>query len=334
MPGPACYDRGGTEPTVTDADLTLGYLNADYFLGGKMRVHPELAREAIERRIARPLGVDLVTAASGVHEIVNAKMAAAVRLVTVERGIDPRDFSVIAFGGAGPSHIVDVVEEFDVRAIIVPTTPGLASAAGLLMTDMTADYVRTRVMDPDALDVELVGAIFAELEAEGVARMRREGVPDAAIAPERVIDARFRGQGHELSIPVPVRALAEQDLLRAQQDFRDMYAATYGVRLSDPVQFVHFRSRIIGRVPKLELGRSGPASGPPDRALKNSRPVYFRQAGGFVDTPVYDRQKLAFGDAVAGPVVVEEPDSTTIVPPGYRVSVGAYLELLVQKAAP
>ena len=332
LPGPACYNRGGTEPTVSDADLTLGYFNADYFLGGKMRVYPDLARAAIERHIAEPLGIDVISASSGIYEIVNANMAAAIRLVTVERGIDPSDFSVIAFGGAGPAHIVDVVEEFNVRSVIIPTTPGLASAAGLLITDMTTDSVRTRIMEPEAVDVNGANAIYAELEQEGVAKMRREGIPDECIARERHIDARFRGQAHELSVPVHLATLTLADLIRVQQDFRDMYASLYGVKLSNPVQLVNFRSRIIGRVPKLELGRSAVSGGDPDRALKISRPVYFRRVGAFLDTPVYNRQKLAAGDIFTGPAVVEEPDSTTIVPPGYQVNVGDYLQLVVQKA--
>ena len=159
-----------------------------------MRVYPDLARAAIERHIAEPLGIDVISASSGIYEIVNANMAAAIRLVTVGRGIDPSDFSVIAFGGAGPAHIVDVVEEFNVRSVIIPTTPGLASAAGLLITDMTTDSVRTGIMEPEAVDVNGANAIYSELEQEGVAKMRREGIPDECIARERHIDARFRGR--------------------------------------------------------------------------------------------------------------------------------------------
>jgi N-methylhydantoinase A len=332
-PGPACYNRGGAEPTVTDADLVLGYFDADFFLGGRMRVYPELSRQAIKQRLADPLGVDVVTAASGVYDIVNANMAAAVRLVTVERGVDPSEFDVIAFGGAGPAHIVELVEEFKVRSVIIPTTPGLASAAGLLVTDMTADHVRTRIMGPDDLDASLVNAIFADLEDEGVAELRAEGVPADAISVERQIDARFRGQSHNLSVAAPPGPLTLEDLVRAQQDFRDLYAERYGVRQPNPVQLVNFRVRIIGKVPRLELTRSAPAGGDPVRARKNARPVYFRRAGGFVDTPVYDRQKLSAGDTLMGPAVIEEPASTTIVPPGYSVAVGEYLQLVLQKAA-
>jgi N-methylhydantoinase A len=331
LPGPACYGRGGELPTVSDADLVLGYFDADYFLGGRMRVDPELARQAIEQHVAAPLGMDAVTAASGIHRIINANMAAAIRLVTVERGFDPGEFSVVAFGGAGPAHIVEVVEEFNVRAIIIPTTPGLASAAGLLVTDMTADYVRTRVMDAAALDADAANAIFAEMEAQGLANMRGEDVPESAISIERSIDARFQGQGHELSVPVHSGALRVEDLTRAQEDFRELYAQVYGIRQDYPVQLVNFRTRIVGRVPKLEFGRHPPATGGVERALKKSRPVWFQSVSTFVETPVYERGRLAARDTFAGPAVVEEPDSTTIVPPGYRASVGDYLQLVIER---
>jgi len=331
MPGPACYGRGGKLPTVTDADLVLGYFDADYFLGGRMQVHPELARETIERHVADPLGMDVATAASGIYQIINANMAAAVRLVTVERGHDPSEFSVIASGGAGPAHIVEVVEEFNVRSIIIPGTPGLASAAGLLVTDMTADFVRTQVMEPDGLDAAAANASFTEMEAQGLAEMRGNGIPESAIRIERHIDARFRGQGHELSVPVHSEPLDHDDLSRVQEEFRELYARTYGIRQAYPVQLVNFRTRILGQVPKLEFVRHEPLPGGPERALKKSRPVHFLRAGGYVDTKVYGREKLGAGDVLAGPVVIEEPDSTTIVPPGYRVSVGDYLQLVIER---
>jgi N-methylhydantoinase A len=332
-PGPACYGRGGTQPTVSDADLVLGYFDADYFLGGKMRVQPELAREAIERHVANPLGIGTIAAAAGIYEIINASMAAAVRLVTVERGFDPGEFCVIAGGGAGPAHIVEVVEEFDVRSIIIPTTPGLQSAAGLLVTDMTVDLVRTRVMEPDALDADAANALFVEMEVEGLAGMRGEGLSADAIHVERHTDARFRGQGHELSVPVGPGKLTRDDLVRAQNDFRELYAQVYGIRQEYPVQLVNFRSRIVGSVPKLELARAPALPGGADRALKKSRPVYFQRAGGFLKTPVYERARIAAGNTLVGPAVIEEPDSTTVVPPGYRASVGDYLQMIIEKVA-
>jgi len=331
MPGPACYGRGGTRPTVTDADLVLGYFDADYFLGGKMQVFPELAREAIAQHIAGPLGMDVASAASGIYQIINANMAAAVRLVTVERGHDPAEFSVIASGGAGPAHIVGVVEEFNVRSVIIPSTPGLASAAGLLVTDMTADYVRTLVMEADGLDAAAANEIYAEHATQGLEEMRGNGIAESAILVERTIDARFQGQGHEISVPVHLGTLQQDDLLKAQEEYRELYARAYGIRQAYPVQLVNFRTRILGRVPKLEFARHTALQGSPERALKNSRPVYFQSAGGYLETKVYGREMLGMGDVVAGPAVVEEPDSTTIVPPGYRVSVGEYLQLVIER---
>jgi N-methylhydantoinase A len=296
-----------------------------------MKVYPELARKAIERHVAGPLGMDVASAASGIHQIINANMAAAVRLVTVERGHDPSEFSVIASGGAGPAHIVEVVEEFSVRSVIIPGTPGLASAAGLLVTDMTADFVRTQVMEPGSLDAAAANAIFAEMEGKGLAEMRGNGLADDAIRIERHVDARFQGQGHELSVPVHGGKLSEDDLARVQEEFRDLYEKSYGIRQAYPVQLVNFRCRVTGVVPKLEFARHAPLDGGPERALKNSRAVHFRRAGGFVDTQVYARDRLGAGDVIAGPAVIEEPDSTTIVPPGYRATVGDYLQLVIER---
>ena len=275
--------------------------------------------------------MDVAAAASGIHQIINANMAAAVRLVTVERGHDPAELSVIASGGAGPAHIVEVVEEFNVSSIIIPGTPGLASAAGLLVTDMTADFVRTQVMEPDALDPAAANAIFAELEAQGLDEMRGSGISDDAIRVERHIDARFQGQGHEISVPVDTGSLQHDDLVTTQDEFRELYAKSYGIRQSYPVQLVNFRTRIVGQVPKLEFVRHVPLAGGPERALKKQRPVYFQRAGEYLETKVYARERLGAGDIIAGPAVVEEPDSTTIVPPGYCVSVGDYRQLVIER---
>ena len=330
-PGPACYGFGGQDPTVTDANLLLGYLNAEYFLGGKMRIFPESSREAIQRAVAGPLRMDVTAAASGIYEIVNANMAAAIRVVTVQRGIDPREFSLIAFGGAGPAHIVKVAEQFDIPAVIVPMTPGLTSALGLLASDMTNDYVRTRLMDEDAVDLQEVNAIFQELEAQGVAHMQGEGVPRERTQLQRQVDVRFRFQSHELSVPLRSGELGAQDLRAASQAFHDLYHELYGIRQESPTQFVNFRVRAVGVVPKVELARGDLVGGDPKRALKGTRQVFFKEARGFVHTHVYDRLLLQPGDVVPGPAIVEEPDSTTVVPPHYYAVVDPWRSLVVRR---
>jgi len=330
-PGPACYGFGGDRPTVTDANLALGYLNPDYFLGGAMRIHPDRSREAIEVHVAKPLGLSLTEAAAGIYDVVNANMASAVRMVTVQRGIDPRDFSIIAFGGAGPAHVARLAEEFGTPSVIVPVTPGTASAFGLLVSDMSADYARTKVLDPAADDMSEIDAIFAELEAEGVERMRDDGVPPDAIHVERQIDARFRFQSHELSVPAPPGPLSAESTT-AVDAFRARYEELYGIRLDNPVEFVTYRVKIVGEVPKAELAASDRADGVASNALKGSRPAFFREAADFIDTPVYDRERLRPGAEIGGPAIIEEPDSTIVVPPPFRAAVDAYRSVVLTRA--
>ena len=330
-PGPACYGFGGDRPTVTDANLVLGYLNPDYFLGGAMRIHAERSREAIEAHVAGPLGLSVTEGAAGVYDVVNANMASAVRMVTVQRGIDPRDFSIIAFGGAGPAHVARLAEEFGTPSVIVPVAPGTASAFGLLVSDMSADYAHTRVMDPATGDMSEIDAIFAELEAEGVERMRADGVPPEAIRVERQIDARFHYQSHELSVSAPQGQLTTEAAAGVAEAFRARYEELYGIRLNNPVEFVSYRVKVVGETPKAELTAAEVEEGAASDAWKGSRPAYFREAAGFIDTPVFDRERLRPGAQIDGPAIIEEPDSTIVVPPPFRASVDAYRSVVITR---
>jgi len=333
-PGPACYGFGGEQPTVTDANLVLGYLNADYFLGGEMRIYPEKSMAAIEKFVAKPLKMDVIAAASGIYEIVNANMASAIRVVTVQRGIDPREFALIAFGGAGPAHIVKVAEQFQIPTVIVPSTPGLTSAVGLLVSDMTNDYVRTKLMETDTADVADVNAIFRDLESQGMKNMvEEEGIPRDKVTLQRQLDVRFRFQSHELSVPVRSGTLAGKDVAAAGTAFQDLYHELYGIRQNTPTQLVNFRVRAVGIVPKVELPKVPFTGGDPHQALKGARQVYFKESGGFTTTNVYDRPRLRAGDVFSGPAVVEQTDSTVIVPPGYHASIDAYLNLVITSTA-
>ena len=329
-PGPACYGRGGDRPTVTDADLILGYLNPRYFLGGRMPIYAEKSREAMERHVAGPLAMDVVEAAAGVYEIVNANMASAIHMVTVQRGIDPREFTLVAFGGAGPTHVIPVAREFEISSVIIPITPGLTSALGLVMSDMMTDHVRTRVMDLERAEIDEVNAIYRELEQAGVSEMRREGLSSSLIRVERQADIRFKHQSHELPVPVGPGRLTSQDLEAASAAFRDLYHELYGIRQDAPTQLVNFKVKVTGSVPKAELATVEETGGDPARALKATRPVYFKASGGFTDTPVYERGKLLPVDTWEGPAVIEEPDSTIIVPPGYRATVDRYLSVIIE----
>jgi len=329
-PGPACYGFGGEQPTVTDANLVLGYLDSDYFLGGKMRIYPERSRAAIAP-LAERLGLGVVEAAKGIYEIANTHMGSAVRVVTIQRGIDPREFAVMAFGGAGPVHAVKVAEQFEIPNVIVPVSPGLASALGLLVSDMAEDYVATLLMDGREADIGRIEQLLGELEQNGRAALHTQGVAESNVVIQRLIDVRFKHQSHELSVPIPDGPITPATVSAAEEGFRRLYNELYGVLPNDPCQFVNFRVRATGIVPKPELSRASPGDGNSRRALKGARQAYFAEAGGFADTSVYDRIRLRPGDAVAGPAIVEEPDSTTVCPPDYTIRVDEYLNLHINR---
>ncbi len=330
-PGPACYGFGGEQPTVTDADVVLGYLDPDYFLGGKMRIFPDRSEEAIARNIAAPLGLGVVEAAKGIYDLINAKMGSAIRVVTVRRGVDPREFAAVAFGGAGPAHIVKVVEQFQIPLVIVPISPGVKSAFGLLVSDMAYDYITTRMMNCADADIAEISRIIAAMEDEARAEMHAAGLSGESVVLQRFFDMRFVHQRHEMAVPIPGGPITGDMIGAADQGFRRMYSDMFGVRPADPCQMVNFRVRAVGMVPKARTPIAPAGDGNADRALKKHRKAYFPDGGGFVDTPVYDRANLRNGDSIIGPVIVEEPDSTTICPPEYSITVDPFLNLLISR---
>ncbi len=329
-PGPACYGFGGEQPTVTDANLVLGYLDPNYFLGGRMRIYPEKSLAAIEP-LAKRAGLDPIAAAKGIYEIANTHMGSAVRVVTIQRGVDPREYAVMAFGGAGPVHAVKVAEQFEIPNVIVPISPGLVSALGLLVSDMAEDFVATLLMDSRDADTGRIQQLLEQLGSNARAALRNQGVAEADIAIQPLIDVRFKHQSHELSVPIPGGPINAATVSAAEEGFRKLYNELYSVLPNDPCQFVNFRVRATGIVPKAELGKAQAGDGNSRRALKGSRKAYFAETGGFVEVSVYDRIMLCPGDRVPGPAIMEEPDSTTLCPPGYVVSVDAYLNLHINR---
>jgi N-methylhydantoinase A len=327
-PGPVCYGRGGSLPTVTDANLVLGYLNPSYFLGGEMEVDPAAAYRAIEHHLAHPLGLSVDEAAAGVHEIVNANMAAAVRVVTVERGIDPRDFTLVASGGAGPAHVVRLAEYFGIRQVLVPADPGVASAIGLIVSDATADIVRTRVMRPADVVVLELDQLYDELSDAVRMQLQAQGFEESMIAVERKMDVRFVHQAHELEVNVDSGAITGDALKRAEDAFRATYGRLYGVWPEDPVELVSYRVRAIGRVDKADwrVGKTAKGAVLPF----DERPVHFGEHEGFLDTPVFRRESLAPGHVIEGPSVVEEPTSTVVIPRKWTASVDSRLNLVMR----
>jgi len=327
-PGPACYNRGGALPTVTDANLVLGYLNPDYFLGGEMKLHLDLARQAIQDKIAEPLGLGLAEAAMGIIRVVNAEMIRGIRLVSVERGFDPRDFALECFGGAGPVHAVKLAQELNIPKIIVPIGPGVTCALGLLMADFRHDYSKTFFhgmweLDPNALNTE-----FKALERKALEQMVRDGVSAQKVEFHRSMDMRYAGQGYELEVSVAQRDYAAQDLKDLCHEFTRIHTEQYGYGMPpETVEIVNLRLTAIGVLPKPDMASERFVKTDPAGALKGHRRAFFD--GEFRNVPLYERTKLHCGNEIMGPAIIEQLDSTTVVWPGCRVLVDSLMNLKV-----
>ncbi len=318
-PGPAGYGAGGTLPTVTDADFVLGYLDRHSLLGGALVVDIEAAERAIDQAVARPLGLTVPEAAARIAEIVNANMAEALRIVSIERGHDARAFSLIAFGGAGPVHAVALAEELRIPEVIIPPVPGAFSALGLVATDLKRDYVRTLYADLGSVDPDQVAAVFGAMEASGTAMLDAAHVPPAQRALPRQADLRYRRQAYELTVPLGDGPITRASLDAAMAAFHAKHELTYGhANRDEPVQLVNLRLTAIGRLPALTLAQSGAAAA----ARERQRDVWFPGIG-FTPTPVRWRPGLPAGAILTGPLIVEAVDLTAVVPPGWSGRVDA-----------
>jgi N-methylhydantoinase A len=318
-PGPACYGRGGTEPTVTDCNLLLGYLDQQSLLGGELPIDQAAATAAIQARLAKPLGVDTRMAAAAVIDIVNHAMAEALKIVSVQRGHDPRDFVLAAFGGAGPLHATALASELGIVEVICPPIPGAFSALGLIATELKRDYAQTLFITADTADPAALEAAFMVLEDKGSAMLDRAGITPESRRFERAVDARYERQSYELTIPVgshPVDQITSQEIA---EDFHSRHRHTYGHdNRSEPVKIVNVRVAAIGMIPPLMI-RDIPADGRVD-AIKCRRQLWFRETGD-VDAPIYDRSRMPLGLKVAGPAVIESLESTILVPPRWQARV-------------
>ena len=315
-PGPVCYARGGSEPTVTDCNLLLGYLDKGSLLAGELPIDHAAAEAAIARRLAEPLGVDVRSAAAAVIDVVNHAMAEALKIVSVQRGHDPRDFVLAAFGGAGPLHAAALATELGIGEIVCPPIPGAFSALGLIGTDLKRDYVRTVYTTTASADPAALEAAFAELEKEGGAMLDRAGVAPERRRFERSVDARYERQSYELPIPVPARALDAGALDEIAESFHDRHRTTYGHdNRSEPVQLVSARVVAIGAIPPLLIrDKTAPAG---TKAVKGTREVWFRQTGA-IAAAVYDRRRMPAGLVAPGPAIIESLESTILVPPDWQ----------------
>ena len=315
-PGPAAYGRGGAQPTVTDANLVLGRLDPENFLGGAMRLDPDAARRAVDG-LAQQLGLGLEATAEGILTIVNANMANAISSRTVQKGLDPRGFALVAFGGAGPLHGVDVARALGIPEIIVPAYPGITSAVGLLTTDLKYDAVRTEFQAGDTIDLDRLNRDLATMQAGLAQQLAVDGVAAADAAFERSGDLRYVGQGYELRVPLPDRPLNAAALAEVFERFGELHRAEYGhVFAASPIEIVNIRVSGIGHMPKIAPSRPRGGGSLAEALVKTAR-CAFRSNGRLeaMDTPFYRRDRLPLGQPIPGPAIVLQTDSTTIVPP-------------------
>jgi N-methylhydantoinase A len=324
-PGPICYGRGGTRPTVTDANLVLGYINPEALCGGEFKLTQAGVREAILEQVGVPLGLDLVQAAHGIFRIVNANMANAIRRVSSEAGHDPRDFAMVVYGGNGPIHAPLQAEELGIRKLLVPKTSPAFSALGLLIADYVVDRQRSYISPSTRAQAERVNEIFAELEDEAERELAAAGLARKDLEFRRFVNLCYPGQTFDMAVPALERdgRMSATDLTATVAAFHDLHEElhAYAARDEEPV-VRSVRVQTVGRTAPLALGESAAADGPLERALRARRPAYF--GGRFEDTPVYDGDRIGAGHVIHGPAIVEERFTTIVIQPGHRAELDRF----------
>jgi N-methylhydantoinase A len=328
LPGPVCYGRGGTEPTVTDANLVLGRLNPRYFLGGEMTLDLTAAHTALTR-FADRLGMSELDAAQAIVDLVNFNMVNAIRLVSIDRGLDPRRFTLVSFGGAGSLHAPALAEIIGMNEVLVPIHQGVFSALGMTIADMRVDETQTARMRSDHLQLDQVNAVLSRLRARAIAEIASEGYAGTPVL-EAVVEARYLGQNYGTDLPIPGGGLplGPADLDRLIDAFHRRHEALYGYMIPDEVvEMVNFKVTAIGAIP-APRSSDWQSTGTPNP--KEVRPVHFRESGGWVDCPIYDRNTLPTNSRLSGPAVIEEAMATTLVLPGQRLRVDRYGNLIIQ----
>jgi N-methylhydantoinase A len=332
-PGPVCYGQGGTQPAVTDADLLLGYLSPEYFLGGEMDLDLSSVEGAVQDTLASATGLSVTDVAAGIHSIVNENMAAATRMYIAEKGRDPRRYALVASGGAGPVHAYGMAKLLKINRVICPLGAGVLSALGFLVAAPGTDAVRSYVSRLETLDWNRLNDLFAEMEAEALAQIQEAGADPSTVSIRRRADMRYSGQGFEIDVPVPDGKLDESSAATIRQIFLDRYQELFGRQISDlPMEALTWRVYASGPTPNVELNFAGQQidENPAD---KGERQVYFPETG-YAACKIYNRYALKPGDSFRGPAVIEERESTAVAGPDTTVSIDKYLNLIIDIDAP
>jgi N-methylhydantoinase A len=326
-PGPACYDLGGELPTATDADLILGYLDPDFFAGGKIKLNYEKAEAAIKKHVADKLGLDVVSAAAGMYQVINVNMASGVREVSVKRGFDPREFPLVVAGGAGPVHACMIALELEIPVMIIPRESSIFCAAGMLMSDLKHDFVRTYAVSFDNIDSKIFFSLFKEMEKEGTKLLSTENISKERIEAVYSLDMRYIKQYHEVNVVITKEEVEKIDLESIAKKFHPEHNRLFGYSLEEegtPIELINMRLTLIGKTDKpkfLEEENKGEdASG----AIKGKRKVYLPNKKEFTEINVYDGFKLKCGNKIAGPAIIEQVNTTTFVSPEYNVICDKY----------
>jgi N-methylhydantoinase A len=331
-PGPVCYGRGNAEPTVTDASVVLQTLNPTNLLGGRMAVRQDLARDAIGR-LAKQLGLSLMQTAQGVVSVVTANMARAIRVISVQRGHDPRDYTLIAFGGAGPLHAARLARELDIARILVPRSPGILCAMGLLLTDLRADFAVTRLLPLASDSVSEIATAFDTLDARAAGWFAQENIAADRRRLARTVDMRYAGQNYELAVPLPDGPITARTLDLLAEGFAAAHQRMYGfLAEEEPVQLVTFRIEATGLVAKATLAQAPMSGADASGAIRARRDVWIAEEARSVPCPIYDRDLLKPGNRLPGPAIVEQMDATTLVLAAMTARVDTYLNLILEAA--
>jgi N-methylhydantoinase A len=337
VPGPVCYQKGGTEPTVTDADLVLGYINHGYYLGGDMTVDAEAAKAAIKGKIADPLGMGTAEAAHGIYRLVNANMIGATRVITVQRGHDPRDFSLVVSGGAAAIHAVRMAQELRIPRVIVPLNAGVLSAVGLITADARYDVHRSYVMRAFQADPPQIQAIFEDITSEATAKVGELGFSPEQIITRYEIDMRYLGQAHEVPVETSIELVGAMDgdsLVKLTDLFHDKHLRLFGhASRESEVELMTLTVTALGPMAREDIREIDVGTVDPGAAWKGRRKVFFEEAGGYIDCDTYERSRLRANNVVTGPAIIEQMDTTTVVPPGETATVDKHGNLIVEISA-